>query len=449
MMRSLGVFALVGAVVLASAAEAHAVPSYVRQTGLTCNQCHMTWTPNPDFTFTGEKFRLNGYRTPFVAERLEAGEEGALNGKRLLLGLNNYWSFHYRSTLLSQSKSASDPRLSEPDANPVGSQPFGSLGLDYAGPIGDHWGIWTEYYFAANGGNPNVYNMVSNDEYDVKYVFNPGDNIVGMAFTTQSIKCLAGFCPFSDGTPVSMQRSGAGGNGHAPYANIAMYGLWNDRLLTVAGVRAGDDNLDYQRMNYEGVVGLALGNTDYNRLWIWGEIHAGNDMVPQISSLGLSHSNNSISARDAVRGVSATNGGTVYASSMTGDMLRTHFAVRGGFIDKGPYSFTYEAGVAMADEKYSDGATVKATGIGARFRFFYDRTYGIEAGANKRTKYDFTDVNGVVHDIPSDMGWGLRLIYRPAMNFAWELAWANSQAAVLDQNWRNGWSWSLSWHFLY
>jgi hypothetical protein len=154
-MRLLGFNLLAGAVVLASAADANAVPSYVRQTGLTCNQCHMSWTPVPDFTFTGEKFRLNGYRTPFVAERLEAGEEGALNGKRLLLGLNNYWTFHYRSDILAQAKGASDPRLAEPDANPVQSNPFGSVGLDYAGPIGDHWGIWTEYYFSANGGNPN------------------------------------------------------------------------------------------------------------------------------------------------------------------------------------------------------------------------------------------------------------------------------------------------------
>src|SRR4051794_11910883 len=44
------------------------VPLFVRQTGLACNQCHVTWTPTPDLTFTGTKFRLNGYRTPWVAE---------------------------------------------------------------------------------------------------------------------------------------------------------------------------------------------------------------------------------------------------------------------------------------------------------------------------------------------------------------------------------------------
>jgi hypothetical protein len=409
----------------------------------------MTWTPNPDFTFTGEKFRLNGYRTPFVAERLEAGEEGALNGKRLLLGLNNYWTFHYRSTLLSQSKGSSDPRLPEPDANPVGSQPFGSVGLDYAGPIGDHWGIWTEYYFSANGGNPNVYNLVSNDEYDVKYVFNPGDHIVGMAFTTQSFRSLAGFAPFNSGAPVSLQRSGAGGNGHAPYAHLAMYGLFNDRFLTVLGVSPGDDNLDYQRMMYKGILALALGNTDYSRFWIIGEVAAGNDAVPHVSDLDLNHTNNRITTDDAVRGVSATTGGYSYAASMTGDVLRYSLALRGGFVDKGPHSITFEAAFEGADEKYTDGAEVQAGSWGIRGRYFYDRTWGIDAGISNYTSYEFTDMNGIVHDIPSDLRWSARLVYRPAMNFAWELAWGNSQAAVLDQNWRNGWNWSLSWHFLY
>src|SRR4051812_4654028 len=60
-------FAVGASVALAS--SAHAVPSFTRQTGLTCNQCHITFSNVPDFTFTGKKFRLNGYRTPYVAEK--------------------------------------------------------------------------------------------------------------------------------------------------------------------------------------------------------------------------------------------------------------------------------------------------------------------------------------------------------------------------------------------
>src|SRR2546422_10002295 len=66
--------------VVAQVADAR-VPAFVRQTGLTCNQCHMSVTLAPDFTFTGMKFRLNGFRTPWVAEKVEAGTGGAVNGQ--------------------------------------------------------------------------------------------------------------------------------------------------------------------------------------------------------------------------------------------------------------------------------------------------------------------------------------------------------------------------------
>ena len=79
--------AFVATVALVS--NANAMPTFTRQTGLTCNQCHVSIGPTPDFTFTGKKFRLNGYRAPYVAEKIEAGEEGALNGKRLMMGIQN------------------------------------------------------------------------------------------------------------------------------------------------------------------------------------------------------------------------------------------------------------------------------------------------------------------------------------------------------------------------
>src|SRR5688572_13928905 len=140
-------------VVAASTASAN-VPSFTRQTGLVCNQCHMTWTPTPDMTFTGTKFRLNGYRTPWVAEKIEAGEEGALNGRRLVLGVDGYLSYHMRSSLANQSRSPSDPTLAAPKANPIATQPFSSLAWDFTGPIAENIGIWTEWYSTQE--NPNA-----------------------------------------------------------------------------------------------------------------------------------------------------------------------------------------------------------------------------------------------------------------------------------------------------
>jgi len=133
-------FAVFATIALAS--NANAVPSFVRQTGLTCNQCHITFSNVPDFTFTGKKFRLNGYRTPYVAEKIEAGEEGALSGNRLVMGIQNIFSLRFRNNLLSQSQSASDAAGLKPEKGPVLSQPGTSISWFYVGGIGEHIGLW-------------------------------------------------------------------------------------------------------------------------------------------------------------------------------------------------------------------------------------------------------------------------------------------------------------------
>src|SRR5688572_16403171 len=131
-MRRFGLAAVVAAFgIVALAATANAVPSFVRQTGLTCNQCHITFSNVPDFTFTGKKFRLNGYRTPYVAEKIESGEEGALSGNRMLLGIQNIFSLRFRNSFLAQSKPASDVAGPEAEAGPVTSVPGTSISFFY------------------------------------------------------------------------------------------------------------------------------------------------------------------------------------------------------------------------------------------------------------------------------------------------------------------------------
>ena len=94
-------------------------------------------------------------------------------------------------------------------------------------------------------------------------------------------------------------------------------------------------------------------------------------------------------------------------------------------------------------------ALTTLTGIGTTWRLWYDRTYGANIGVNKRLSYDFIDAAGVKHPIPSDVSYNVLLVYRMAMNFAWEFGFSNQQSLRLDQNWRNGWAWNLQWHFLY
>jgi hypothetical protein len=427
------VVAAVLGVCVAQVASAR-VPLFVRQTGLVCNQCHVTWTPTPDLTFTGVKFRLNGYRTPWVAEKIEAGQEGALGGRRLLLGVTGYLSYHMRANLFQQSKAASDPVTTEPSAGPVSSNPFSSLAWDYAGPIAENVGIWTEWYStnfnpvtSGAGSVGNQFGAVRNDEFDVRMGFNPGEggNIVSVFLNNQS-QTTPFFAAFGSGTPAGSQGQ---------FISFGVAGWLKDRVAVQLAVGPGADNLDYKRMNYGAVIALMPMNTDGMWLMPTFSMLAGNDNTPTAGGIS---------------GVSQLSvGGKGYGSASMGDFTRTLFDVRWGFLDHGHWSMNTASGFSWSKDTYNDGAGSKLIGVGTTWRFWYDRTYGANIGVNKRLKYDFTDASGVVHPVPSDLGFNVLLVYRMAMNFAWEFGFSNTQSLRLDQNWRNGWNWNLQWHFLY
>jgi hypothetical protein len=428
---------------VASVASAN-VPSFVRQTGLTCNQCHMTWTPTPDMTFTGIKFRVNGYRTPWVAEKIEAGEEGALNGRRLALSLTGYLTYHMRSNLFQQSKPSSSPAVAEPEASPVASNPFSSLAWDWTGPVTENVGIWTEWY-STNGSNGNVGNLLSlvrNDEFDVRMAWNPGDggNIVSV-FVNNQTHTANFFGAFSSGATTNQGQ----------FIHMGVAAWIKDRVTLQLMIAPGSDNLDYERMNYGVVLGLLPLNTDALYLVPTLSLLVGDDQIPMVSTSALTTPwPGTLVTRDGVPGVSAYRaGGAPYAATDLGDATRMLFDVRFGMVDRGPWSFTSATGISIQNETYSDGASTKLMSLGTTWRVFYDRTYGINVGLNKRVTYDFTDAAGGVHSIPSDLAYSVLLVYRQAMNFAWEFGFSNSQSLRLGENWRNGWSWNLQWHFLY
>lgn len=433
---ALGVFA-------ASAANAN-VPSFMRQTGLTCNQCHMTWTPTPDMTFTGIKFRVNGYRTPWVTEKIEAGEEGALNGRRLALSLTGYFTFHMRANLFQQSKPASSTAVAEPEASPVASNPFSSLAWDWTGPITENVGIWTEWYSTqgSNGQVGNLLSLVRNDEFDVRMAFNPGDggNIVSIFMNNQTHNANF-FGAFNSGAT----------SGQGQFIHMGVAAWLKDRVALQLMVAPGSDNLDYERMNYGFVLGVLPLNSDALYLVPTLSVLTGDDQIPMVSTSALTTPwPGTIVTRDGVPGISAYRaGGTPYAATDLGDATRVLFDVRFGALDRGKLSFTSATGISIQNETYSDGAKTELMSVGTTWRVFYDRTYGINFGVNKRTTYTFTDAAGGAHEIPSDLAYSVLLVYRQAMNFAWEFGFSNNQSLRLGENYRNGWSWNLQWHFLY
>jgi hypothetical protein len=452
---------------VAMVADANAVPSFVKMTGLTCNQCHIYYG-GPDFTYTGKKFRLNGYRTPYVAEKIEAGEEGALNGKRLALGLISPLSFRIGSTLLAQSKSASQVvgGVTQPtSASAVTNQPFTNWAMFYVGGIGDHIGFWNETYFTqGNTAASSTYRVLGMDEWDLKFVFNPGyDNIIGFATTSQNHQYLAGFGPSNSGAAgYTLQNNGSGRGAHTPYGNIAAYALIKDRFLVIGGVQGGEDNYSLKGANYMTSLGLAIMNSDQNALWLHFSAKAGNDAIPLVTSVQLNPEVTNFVYSDAVNGVSATRGNTAatrvaYRAQDVGDILRTIFEVEYSFTDRGKHSWWSSVGLSNNKETYADGAEYTSMGWGFNIHYMYDRTFGVVYGKSSYMKREFTDRNGVLHKVSQGKinPFSGTFQYRPAQNFTVNLGWGfmNSGGGNRLDDTRvynkDGWNWSLGFNFLF
>lgn len=448
--------------------EASAVPSFTRMTGMTCNQCHVSFSPVPTFTFTGKKFRLNGYRAPHVAAKMEAGEEGALNGKRLQIGITDYFSFRFGSSLLSQSKPSWNPAGPEPSSSSLSTNPYNNAAIFFVGPIGDHIGIWNEFYFSTAGSGSTTFRMIAYDEYDVKFVWNTENSILGVNLSTQSLNQTLGFGPFPTGLTSHMQRGGFA-QAHTPYGNLSVYGFFNDRFAITFGLQAGEDNLDYscddlngndQRddgtcMNWQGMVAYALKNSDENELWVNAFVKIGNDGVPIVSNTSLTADKNSWRYTDAITGVSATRGPVgsplrvPYTSTDVGDFFRSYYEIFWGAIDRGPHSVATTVRLNINKEDYADNSEITHNAIGFGARYIYDRTWGLNLAIDNDLTHEFTDVGGVVHDIPRGVGFSTALSFRPAMNFSVNLTMGNSRATRLDTRYNNGWSWNLGIDYMF
>ena len=463
--------ALAGAAVLAASTESSAVPSFARQTGMTCNQCHVSFgAPVPNFTFTGKKFRMNGYRMPFVAEKIEAGEPGVANGKRLAMPLIPYLSFRYQTQFAAQSKSPASPADTDPEASPVSSNPTNRLSFFPGGALGDNFGLWVELYLTPDGSQTREWTLglFSFDEFDLRLVKITDKNTFGLSFSNQSIREVSGFGPWPTITS-NLSRGGFAGWSHPNRGNLFAYGFWGDRLLTVIGASPGDDNLTWDRRNFQAQVAYALRNSDENELWLNVMTQFGNDAIPILSNTTPA-ANRTWNYSDIVSGISATRTAgsqSAYLSSDIGDFTRIEPEIRYSFIDRGPHSLETALRFVYARETYDDNSEATQNNVGGAIRYMFDRTWGGDLLVNRNTSFTLTDPTGQDHNIETGTSWTAYLKYQPAMNFILNLQFGNSVRGVLDSpnaaacaptpgasacngaNYTTGWSWSLGADILF
>ena len=421
--------------------SAQAMPSFTRQTGMSCNQCHFTHDPVPNFTIQGMKFRSMGYHTPERMTKLRAGSPGAQAGETLDIPWNDYISYRFESQITSKSWPAGGGNSSE-----LASNPTTRLAWFVTGPVTKHIGFWNEFYIVGNGANNAVGGsgsggsawapgLVAWDEYDLVWTVNPdaiqqNGDVYSIRFTNQSIKETDGFGPGPGGPPSDVgPRGGIGGYDHPPEGGFRITGWMHDRWVWQFGLRTGDNNSGWTKKMQEYSVAYFLRNTSDDTMVLRMMGQWGNDEIPYVTSTGLQSGANQnplvYTYRDAIPGITATRAGSGGAGPYLNTDLDKNVAFdpqfrwqRSDVGANGQNSWLFATGFGYGKDTYKDGASYKQDTFGATFLYCYMHTYCVEPIYTHYMTSKFQDYTGVNYDIDKADTWQVYMIYQPAMNFA-------------------------------
>ena len=435
------------------ATGAEAVPSFARQTGLACYQCHVTFgAPVPDFTWTGFMFKMKGYRLPWAGQKFEAGSEGALSGNRMVVPVIPYLAFRFQSVFATQTRSSTG------DWGNVTSNPTSRFSFFPGGPFGDNFSLWAELYETPDGSSTNEWGIgnVSFDEYDFRIVKALPGADVGLAFSTQGIREVGGFGPWPVGLTDYQSNGNYRGWAHPNRGLLMVYGLVGERFFAAVGAGPGEDNFDWARRLYVGEAALALVNKSSHLLWLFSGWQFGNDGIPILTQISPSRDGRQTWVySDMVGGISTTRtgpgAGVAYRSSDIDKYYRSVNEVRYGFVDQGPHSLQADVRLSLNREDYLDAARVTHNAVGAGIRYTLNRTWGLDLNANHSLDLSFRDMTGLDHEISTaDVEYSAWLSWRPAANVLFGLNYGNSpNYAVNLPAVTMGRSWMLNVDFLF
>jgi len=435
LVRALPVAILAGIIAMWLAAPASAVPAFTRQTNMSCNQCHTAHGgPIPNFTMTGKKFRSTGYRLVDVRDAIESGVEGE-QGERLRLPLLDYMSFRLQSILATASKDPVSGKWGETATNPTTR-----LAFFWVGPIGDHLGIWNEWYFHTLGSRDQEWSLdlASWDEYDIRYIFNPKnpDYQIGMGLTNMPVSDLQGFGPF----PVFIgggqtQRGEIQGLAHPNYGTAFLSGWMFDRWVWLVAGNTGDNNVGWDYSNVIWQLGYALMNTNADELWIHAVGRSGNDVIPLVTQNFVVDRGRDWSYRDAVGGVTDTRpaGAGSYLARDIDKANTVEGELRWSRQDWGPHSYEAVARVGWSKDDYRDGASTDLMTVGVDILYGWKHTYYAMPFVGTRTTYDFTDRTGHKYSIDNSPTYGCNFGYKPTENFLLNLQIINTQNLYINE----------------
>ena len=228
---------------LAACGMAHAVPSFARQTGFECVQCHLSW---PELTAVGRQFKLGGYtlmkETKEARPWLPTSKDGPPPRLPLAAMLQGSWT-------ATRSTAGADDFAHDRDLE------LQQASLFFAGRIAEHLGAFAQWtydgvahhsaidnvdmrlagHFAREGGFDVAFGLTLNNNPTVSDIYN-STPAWSFPFASSSVAAAPNAATLIDGG-LGQQVAGAG-----------VYALWQNTLYTeVAGYRTADGALSFLR----------------------------------------------------------------------------------------------------------------------------------------------------------------------------------------------------------
>jgi hypothetical protein len=421
------------------ATESQAMPSFARQTGMVCTSCHIGTDNVPNFTRTGRLFAMRGYTRPIIREKLRV--DGQIEGEPQYGG--NYvslnWNDFFAARLVSEFAAQSKTNGVKSD---VTSSPLARMALFYTGPITDWLGLWTEIGYLGNNTinsvttanpGPTGLNFFAYDEYRLSTSRTIGDNsFIGMSMGNEPGDVVTQFV-FPLGVP-RFFNLGQGGVGKSlNMSTFSFHAFLDDRLWLQFAPQTGTTNNSFSNgwQQYYAIAYNAGRKTD-NDWWFALEYERGNDQASILTPTRVSFicpGTCPAGVTDASLSFSNTLGGSPVAGApveivKTFDTYSAH--VDWVVADRGPHSWVGMIQFNGIKEDFKSGASTKRNLGGVYIRYFWQRTYGIQASYSRDFNYKYTSPLGVSHDFGHGTSKNIVLLWNPAMNFSVHLNYSPS-----------------------
>jgi hypothetical protein len=433
--------AAIGAILALMPATSLAMPSFARQTGMNCNSCHIGTDSVPNFTRTGRLFAMHGYTRPYVRERIRADGQTVedmpqYGGQYIALNWTDFFAARFVSDLWNGGKSTAGVKSDNT------SRALSRMTMFFTGAITDWLGLWTEIGYLGNNSlnsvttgrtGPTGLNFFAYDEYRLAASFDYGKNSFWGVSIGNENPDVVGQWDFPLVLP-DMWYNGQGGVGRSKdIFNISLHTVYDDRWwLQVAAVTGGDNTNWSNGWNQYFQVMYNFIPKQSNDLWAGVQIYRGNDfpsimsqykdsfICPGVCPTGVTDSSLSIVNAAGFTSAPITNAPLEVVDKFNSYKVRVDWARA----DVGDHTYFWGAVLHGMKEDFKSGGKVERVMVGTSIRYFWRRTYGIEAYYRKDTKYKYTTPAGDGRGVLLKPSYGMTFLWNPAMNFSTHFVWS-------------------------